>query len=278
MNGKNLLKLTKEFVTKNSSVILASLAGVSAVSAVLLAIKDAPKVNQMMNEKTEEKGEDLTKKETAVVYVKGYWKTILLTTTTLLLIAGNTYIDGRKYAALGAAYALTDGKLKDLKSSIKETLGVEDQKKVEDKATEKAIEKNPYNRTYDEAEERFMPPAVIQDTKNNGLTLFWDDFTGHWFWSTREKIQDAANFCNKMLLKNEYVGLNEFYDQLGIETSLLSGMFGWHVDQCSYSDYNVIEPDLDSEWGDYTDPSRGGQYGILRFVTEPVYEYERYNR
>lgn len=278
MNAKNLLKIGKEFVTKNSGILLASLAGVSAVSAVLLAIKDTPKVNQMVNKATEEKGEDLNRKETAVIYVKGYWKTILLTTATLLLIAGNTYIDGRRYAALAGAYALTDGKLKDLKASIKETLGVEDQKKVEDKATEKAIEKNPYNRTYDEAEEQFMPQATIQATKCNGLTLFWDDFTGHWFWSTREKIQDAANFCNKMLLKNEYVGLNEFYNELGIETSLLSGMFGWHVDQCSYSDYNVIEPNLDSEWGDYTDPSRGGQYGILRFVTEPVYEYERYNR
>ena len=60
MNGKNLLKLGKEFVTKNSSILLASLAGVSAVSAVLLAIKDTPKVNQLVNKATEEKGEDLT--------------------------------------------------------------------------------------------------------------------------------------------------------------------------------------------------------------------------
>lgn len=278
MNGKNLLKIGKEFITKNSSILLASLAGVSAVSAVLLAIKDTPKVNQLINKATEEKGEDLNKKETAVIYVKGYWKTILLTTTTLLLIAGNTYIDGRKYAALAGAYALTDGKLKDLKASIKETFGVEDQKKVEDKATEKAIERNPYKRSYDEGEEEFMPPATIQATKLNGLTLFWDDFTGHWFWSTRERIHEAANYCNKLLMKNDYVGLDEFYEQLGIETSLLSREFGWHINQSWSVDRNVIEVDLDSEWGDYSDPSRGGQYGVLRFLHDPVYQYDSYDR
>lgn len=268
MNGKNLLKLGKEFVTKNSSVILATLAGVSAVSAVLLAIKDTPKVNEMMNEKTEEKGEDLTKKETAVVYVKGYWKTILLTTTTLLLIAGNTYIDGRKYAALGAAYALTDGKLKDLKASIKETLGVEDQKKVEDKATEKEMERK-----------EFYPP-VVADRTLVGLQPFWDDWTGRIIWTTREQIERACLICNQRILRDDVCPLEAFYSELGVDTGLETSMFGWNQSTKWYTfnaDREIVKAELDSMWSDYDSEAKGQMCGILRFVNEPIYRYEYYD-
>lgn len=268
MNGKNLLKIGKEFVTKNSSILLASLAGVSAVSAVLLAIKDTPKVNQMVNNATEEKGEDLNKKETAVIYVKGYWKTILLTTTTLLLIAGNTYIDGRKYAALAGAYALTDGKLKDLKASIKETLGVEDQKKVEDKATEKEMERK-----------EFYPP-VVADRSLVGLDPVWDDWLGRIIWTTREQIERACLICNQKILRDDICPLETFYDELGVEVGMETSMFGWNNSTRWYSSSNdreIVKAELDAMYSDYDSEAKGKLCGILRFVNEPIYRFEYYD-
>lgn len=268
MNRKNLFTIGKEFITKNSSVLLATLAGIGAVSAVLIAVKDTPKVNQMINEATEEKGEDLTKKETAVIYVKGYWKTIAITTATLLLIAGNTYIDGRKYAALAGAYALTDGKLKDLKASIKETLGVEEQKKIEDKATEKEMERK-----------EFYAP-VVADRTLVGLDPVWDDWLGRIIWTTREQIERACLICNQKLFKDDVCPLETFYDILGVEVGMETMMFGWNNSTRWYSCANereVIKAELDAMYSDYNSEARGKLCGILRFVNEPIYRYEYYD-
>lgn len=274
MNMKNAMKTIGKVIADNRSNIITALVATGVVSTTIRAIKDTPKVNLMIDEAVAEKGEDLTKKEKVVIYAKGYWKTIAIGTGTLVLLVGNRVLDQKSMTGLVGAYVAAEGKIQSIKESIKETVDEETQKKIADKTTEKEIEKNPYKKTYDEGEEEFMPPS----TECKGLDLFWDDFTGHWFWSTRERIEAACNMCNKQLLKNDEVGLNDFYDYLGIDTSLLSGMFGWHIDQGFYNDKNIVEAELDSEWGDYTDPSRGKQYGILRFVTEPVYEYDRYNR
>lgn len=266
MNMKNAMKTIGKVFADNRSNIVTALVATGVISTTIRAIKDTPKVNLMIDEAVAEKGEDLTKKEKAVIYAKGYWKTIAIGTGTLVLLVGNRVLDQKSMTGLVGAYVAAENKIQSIKESIKETVDEETQKKIADKTTEKEIEKNPPE------EPNNCLPATYGNN-NGGLTLFWDDFSGHWFWSTREKIMDAANRCNIILLHEDRVSLDYFYEELGIDTSILTGMFGWNV----WNGINEVMIDFDSEWGDYDDPSKGKQYGVIRFRHEPTIYYDNYD-
>lgn len=268
MNVKELAKQIGKGIAENRSNIVTTLVAFGVVSTVASAIKETPKVNLLIDNAVAEKGEELTKKEKAVIYAKGYWKTIALGTTTIGLLVGNRVLDAKSTTGLVGAYVAAQSKIESIQKAVKETVDEKTKKEIEDKTTKNQIDKNP------PPEEPKMLPAQ-NNIMQTGLTLFWDDFSGHWFWSTREKIEAAVNHCNIILCHEDYVSLDTFYDELGIDTSTVSGMFGWSTSLGGWQDISIS---LESEWGEYNDPSRGKQYGVLKFVNEPKVYYDIYDR
>jgi hypothetical protein len=273
MNMKDTIKSIGKVIADNRSNIITALVATGVVSTTIRAIKDTPKVNLMIDEAVAEKGEDLTKKEKVVIYAKGYWKTIAIGTGTLVLLVGNRVLDQKSMTGLVGAYVAAENKIQSIKESIKETVDEETQKKITDKTTEKEIEKNP-----PEEPNNCLP--AISNPRQYGLDLFWDDWRGQWIWTTRERIEAACAYCNKVLVRDDVVSVETFYDQLGVETGLESSMFGWNLSQYTYPPHDGKEKvavEYDSSWGSYDDPSNGKMFGILRFVNEPVYRYEYYD-
>ena len=122
MNMKNAIKTIGKAIADNRSNIVTALVATGVISTTIRAIKDTPKVNLMVDEAVAEKGEDLTKKEKAVIYAKGYWKTIAIGTGTLVLLVGNRVLDQKSMTGLVGAYVAAEGKIQSIKESIKETV------------------------------------------------------------------------------------------------------------------------------------------------------------
>lgn len=268
MNMKNAMKTVGKAIAENRSNIVTALVATGVISTTIRAIKDTPKVNLMIDEAVAEKGEDLTKKEKAVLYAKGYWKTIAIGTGTLILLVGNRVLDQKSMTGLVGAYVAAEGKIQSIKESIKETVDEETQKKIADKTTEKEMERN-----------EFYAP-VLADRSLAGLDPVWDDWLGRIIWTTREQIERACLICNQKILRDDVCPLETFYDELGVDTGLETSMFGWNQSTKWYgSNYNreIVKAELDAMYSDYDSEARGKLCGILRFVNEPVYRFEYYD-
>ena len=114
----------------------------------------------------------------------------------------------RQQASLMSAYALLDNSYKDYKKKVTEMLGKEGHEEVmaeiaKDKLKEEEIE--------------------VEDDKK----LFFDSFSGQYFESTIEKVQEAEYQINRDLSMRDYATVNEFYDYLGIPHIDAGDDIGW---------------------------------------------------
>ena len=76
-------------------------------------------------------------------------------------------------------------------------------------------------------------PPVKPDEKaaDDGSELFFDPLSGKTFTSSREKILLAVEALNNRILKNSWASVNEWYEELGLDSSgNLGESMGWNLD------------------------------------------------
>ena len=203
-----LLSKSKVFIKKNASTILTTIGGVGVIATSIMAVKATPKALQSLEEAKEEKGDDLTKFEAAMVAGPAYIPSIVMGTTTIACIFGANILNKRQQAALMSAYAMVNSSYKEYKEKVRELYGEEANDNVQ---TEIAKDK------YNESE--------VMDA--DGEELFYDEFSKRYFKSTKYKVQEAEYFINRDLIMMEAVPLNAFYDYLGIDGIDGGDEVGW---------------------------------------------------
>ena len=62
-----------------------------------------------------------------------------------------------------------------------------------------------------------------------GEELFYDEFAGRYFKSTFEELDVAIANINELLMSNEYVELNDLYENLGLDPTEYGSIIGWSV-------------------------------------------------
>lgn len=205
---KDLLSKSKVFIKKNASTILTTVGGVGVVATSVMAVKATPKALQALDEAKEEKGEDLTKFEAAVVAGPAYIPSIVMGTTTIACIFGANILNKRHQASLMSAYALVSNSYKEYRDKVEELYGEGANDNVQ---TEIAKDK------YDEDK--------VAD--GDGEELFYDEFSKRYFKSTKFKVQEAEYYINRDLIMMEAVPLNAFYGYLGIDGIDGGDEVGW---------------------------------------------------
>lgn len=221
-NMAALFKDLKASMIEHSPAILTGLGIAGMVTTTVLAVKATPKALDLIAEAEDEKYErgntdPLTKAE----IVKAAWKpyipaAVSAVTSTACLIGANS-VNAKRNAALATAYNLTANALTEFKRATVETIGEKKTQDIRNKVAEEQVNKEPVNQS-----------TII--VSGNGNTRCFDSITKQRFISDIETIRKAVNDLNRRMVNGQdYISLNEFYDEIGVDQVSIGDDLGWNV-------------------------------------------------
>ena len=224
MNKPNmaaLFKNVKMAVSNHSPEILTGIGIAGMITTTILAVRATPKALELIDDKKNELGMYPTEKLHPIEVVKTTWKCYLPATitgaTSVACLIGASSVNSRRNAALATAYNLSASALTEYKSKVIETVGEKKEQLIRDKVAEERISKEPVNQS-----------AII--VSGNGNTRCFDMITKRRFVSDIESINKIVNELNRRMINGEdYISLNEFYYELGLDGSSIGDELGWNV-------------------------------------------------
>ena len=252
MNKSNLANFAKNLrtaVSRHSPEILMGIGIAGMITTTVLAVKATPKALMLLEDARYEKGEDLT----AVEKVKACWKCYVPATVTgvssVACLVGASSIHAKRNAVLATAYKLSETALTEYQEKVIETIGERKEKAVREKIDKDHIDQNPVSKNQ----------VIVTD---RGATLCYDYHSGRYFNSDIELIKKAVNNLNSQMLREDYVSLNDFYDELNLSHTKLGDELGWRVDG------GLIEVDFSSQIADDGRPCI-----VLNYAIAPRRDY-----
>ena len=244
----------KDFLRRNSSTILTCIGAFGVVATTVMAVKATPEALTLIEDAEQEKGEKLSKWETVKVAGPVYIPTVVTGAATVACIFGSNVINKRQQASLMSAYALLDSSYKEYKAKVDEMYGEEAGENVR-----KEIAKDKY--AGDE--------CVLENEKE----LFYDFYSSRFFESTKEDVLQAEYETNRALMVDGAVGLNEYYEFLGLAPRPEYDNIGWSAGQM-FDMYWHPWIEFDHEEGLIDDDSL--EYTLIHLPLEPVMDYLDY--
>ena len=246
---KNMFDAVKAFTTQHSPEILTGLGIAGMMTTTVLAVKATPKAIKLIDEAKYEKEDALTVPET----IKATWKCYIPAAVTgiasISCLVGASSVSFKRNAALATAYKLSETALMEYKEQVIDTIGERKEKDIRDKVAKKKLEKDPVSSS----------TIVITD---KGNTLCYDAVIGRYFKSDIETIKKAVNELNRQMLLENYISLNEFYNELGLENCDVGDSLGWNIES------GYIEPEFSTQLADDGTPCV-----VLSYMVEPRYDY-----
>lgn len=243
----NAIKTT---AIKHCPEILTGIGLAGMITATVLAVRATPKAVQLLIEKKKELDTD---KLPVTETVKTTWKCYIPSAVTAILssacIIGANSVHVKRYAALGAAYALSESTLKEYRDKVVETVGDKKEQKIHDEIAKDKMTQNPVSNS-----------EVLVTGK--GETLCYDSISGRYFKSDMERLKKAANELNRRMISEMNISLNDFYAEIGLNEILIGDNIGWDINK------GLIELGFSSQLADDGTPCL-----VLDFRNPPSYEY-----
>ena len=217
-SSKQLLRT----LDRNSPTILTGLGVAGLIGTVILAVKATPKaVDLIEKEKTfrhEQYSDEFPINMTPLEIVETTWQvyipTALMGGITIACMIASNHISLRRNAALVSLYTLAEATLKEYQDKVSEQITEKKERTIREDIVQDHLDKNP------------VDTKTIVFT-GNGNYLCFDDFSKRYFRSDVEAIRRSENQFNQHLLKEGWLGINDFYDELGLEPIELGDEFGW---------------------------------------------------
>lgn len=260
----DFLAKAKMFVKKNDATILTCIGGAGVVATTIMAVKATPKALEKIEVATEEKGEELTKFEKAIVAAPTYIPTALVGIGTLTCIFGANVLNKQHQAALVSAYTVLDSSFKEYKQKVKDIYGEETHQNIVDSiAVEKAdpdivVRGNYLGTNCDLSTEESCSEPV----------LFYDEYSNRFFEASVEQVMNAEYHLNRNYVLRGYSYLNELYEFLGLEETDYGSVLGWapNDDGMYWIEFNHRKTTLKD----------GTVCYILEMPFEPTYDFLDY--
>lgn len=217
---KSVAKTSWKFMQKHAPAIAAGAAIATMVGAVVSAIKDAPKCKQALeeaeivkNEKALQErmdtGDDstpivkLTWAEKAAIYIKHYWKVILLSLLSATCMIGSVTLSNNKIKALAVIAAAAEANSDNIEKAVKDVVG----EKKFDQIREKVID--------DQVDKADLTDKDIINT-GNGDTLVLEPWLGVYFKSSISAADTAVNSFKSQYLSVTEATMDELLSMCGI--------------------------------------------------------------
>jgi hypothetical protein len=221
-NISAIMKTAQLWMSKHSPEILTGLGIAGMVTTTVLAVKATPKALKQIEKKKEEldlKSEDrLTVVETVQATWKSYIPAAVTGTVSVACLIGASSVNLRRNTALAAAYHLSETALTEYKEQVIETIGKNKEKNIRDKVDKAKVDRNP-------------PTDKEVIITGDGDTLCFDYHSGRYFKTSIDKLKKVENELNARLLREDYISLNDFYDEIGLSFTEIGSDLGWHVEK-----------------------------------------------
>ena len=208
---RNLCNSVANGISKHSSEILTGLGITGMAGAIVMTVPATAKALQLIDE-----SEAKTTKEKIKAAWKCYIPPAITACVSAACIIGASRNSMKRNAALATAYSLSESAFRDYKEKVVETLGKEADDKVTEAVAEKHIRENPVENK----------EIVIT---GNGEVLCYDSISGRYFESTTNDIDRAVNYLNRQMLLDMYVSSNDFYYEIGLDSSSVGDEIGWNI-------------------------------------------------
>jgi len=244
---------------KASPTILTCVGALGVVATVVLAVKATPKALEQIEVDSRENHNGDPHAATKAEAVKSCWQYYIPAAVTgaasLACFFGANTLNQKQQAALTSAYALVAESYTDYKRKLKETYGKEAHEKI--MASLAAERVDPDHTIYACG---FLDAHSL-DFEGAGEEehLFYDSFSNRYFTSTIGKVLQAEYHLNRnFAIGGGCIGVNDFYDFLGIEPLKGLSSFGWWVDD-------------DLFWIDFNHSKAMLEDGLECYIIEMVY-------
>lgn len=222
---KKGLAVTKNFVIKQSPIILACTAVGGVITTGLLAYQAGLKVDKVLKEEDDKKltdiGEHLTTKEKVQKSWKIFVPTAVSATLTIGAIIASTTISQKRQTALAGLYALSETALKEYQDKVEKELGPKKAQFIQDE-----INSDKTRNSVPPWDDKILP---------QGEVLCYDKMCGRYFTSSVDKMKMAEASINSTIYCGDMcASLNELYsliDSKELEECELGREVGWNVDR-----------------------------------------------
>lgn len=182
----------------------------------------------LKNDATYEQGNSNFKhdwKDATKLVWKLYIPPALSCVTTISSIILAQRIGHRRAAALASAYTVSERAFAEYKEKIVEKLGEKKEQDARDEIAQEKVLQTPGSNL-----------VVINDRDQ----LCFEAYTGRYFTSSVEKIRTAVNDINAQIIHANYASLDDFYTQLGLDSTDDSSEVGWNTDMLMKVDYSAV--------------------------------------
>lgn len=215
INFKALSKNISLFARKHSPEILTGLGVIGLIATTVTAVRATPKALELIEENKDEDGR-ISKKDVVKVAWKQYVPSVLIGTVSIACIVGSNKISIHRSALLAAACSISEEKLKEYKNKVVDVFG---EKKEKEEVYESIIQ--------DKIDESPTPNC---EPKKSDDILFYDVWSGRYFYSDRNRVDRAINELNSYFLQSDQVCLNDFYDSINLDRNQFGYIYGWERD------------------------------------------------
>lgn len=208
---ENAGKSVFNWAVKNAPTLLTCAGAAGVILTAVASGKAAIKAKKVLDEMPE--GTDTLDKVKAVAPIIA--KPAFLACGTMWVIFSANKVALRRNAALVAAYTLSSNRLEEYENKVVETIGENKNKKIKDAIAEDSVEKT-------------QMPETIVFSNSEGKTICFDRWSGQYFNADIEYIRSVQNDLDDLLLQNDFVALNEYYERLGMNTVANGEDIGWN--------------------------------------------------
>jgi hypothetical protein len=260
MNKPNVAKFINNIqssVTKHSPEILTGIGIAGMITTTVLAVKATPKALQLIEEaKKEQQVDTLTPVDTIKTCWKCYIPAAVTGVASVACMIGASSVHVKRNAALATAYKLSETALSEYKEKVVETIGEKKEQVIREAIDKDHVEKNPISQN-----------EVIITKK--GETLCFDYYSSRYFESDIEQIKKAINQLNGAMLREDYVSLNDLYDELGLSHTGVGDCMGWNAGRVGR---DLIQPRISSQIAEDGRPCI-----VVSCDPSPWHDYDKYS-
>lgn len=238
MKLENVLILLGKFeekTKKKSPTILAGMAIAGVIGVAYAAFKAAPRAEKVLQEhrrnmencrqdNKEAKREVMG--ETVKKMIPVMAPPVIMGGATIACIIGSHSISSRRIAVLSAAYTLSESTVKNLNSKMEEMLGEKKARQIKDSIMKDKLKASSKD------DQKVLENGNLL-IPGDGTVLCKDLYSGRFFYSTAEKIQQAIAKCSYDIVSDMYISLNDFYAAVNspnLPPIPLGDDLGWNID------------------------------------------------
>ena len=211
-------KILARGAVKHAPTILTGIGTVGVIAAVILAAKKAPDAKEELDgEKAKWEATEDKEKRVKADYIfklvrigaKYYWVVVAVATGAIVCFWSANRINLKRLASAITAAGLGNKAREEIEAKIKELDGDKHLEKIKNEIDADRIRNN--------------PPVQdgIFDT-GLGLHLCYEPITGRYFYSNIERVKKAVIICRDYLQKDGYLSLNDWFNEVGLDTTELS--------------------------------------------------------